>query len=68
MAGKRSSTTRPRAESTKRGRPRRAMQSAYATAEQEGPKDVQPEDVQPEAGQDPPPTAGPAQPTAAQEL
>jgi len=74
MAGKRSSTTRPRAESSRRGRPRRAVRSAYATAEQEGPEDdVQPEDVrpkgvQPEAGQDPPPTAGPAQPTATQEL
>ena len=39
------------------------MRSAYATAEEEGF-----EDEQPEVGQEPPPTAGPAQPTATQEL
>ena len=33
-----------------RGRPRRAVRSAYATAEQEDPEGVQPEDAQPEAG------------------
>ena len=44
------------------------MRSAYATVEEEGFEDKQPENVQPEAGQEPPPTAGPAQPTAAQEL
>jgi len=68
MAGKRSSTTRLRAESSRRGRPRRAVRSAYATAEEEGFEDEQPENVQPEVGQEPPPTAGPAQPTATQEL
>jgi hypothetical protein len=44
------------------------VRSAYATAEEEGPEDEQPETVQQEAGQEPPPTAGPAQPTATQEL
>jgi hypothetical protein len=39
------------------------VRSAYATAEEEGF-----EDEQPEVGQEPPPTAGPAQPTATQEL
>jgi len=62
MAGKRSSTTRPQAESSRRGRPRRAVRSAYTTAEQEGP-----EDVQPEASQAPP-VVELAEPTAAQEL
>jgi len=36
--------------------------------EEESSEDVHPENVQPEASQDPPPTAGPAQPTATQEL
>ena len=62
MAGKRSSTTRPQAESSKRGRPRRTVRSAYATAEQEGP-----EDMQPEADQAPP-VAELAESMAAQEL
>jgi hypothetical protein len=62
MAGKRTSTTRPQAESSRRGRPRRTVRSTYATAEQDGPKDVQPE-----ANQAPPVTE-PAEPTAAQEL
>ena len=44
------------------------MRSTYATAEEEGFEDEQPENVQPEADQEPPPTAGLAQPTAAQEL
>ena len=44
------------------------MRSAYATVEEEGFEDEQPKNMQPEAGQEPPPTAGPAQPTAAQEL
>jgi len=63
MAGKRSSTTRPQAESSRRGRPRRTVRSAYATAEQEGP-----EDVQLEAAQDPPHAGRPAEPTAVREL
>ena len=44
------------------------MRSTYATTEEEGPEDEQLENVQQEAGQEPPPTAGPAQPTATQEL
>ena len=44
------------------------MRSAYATAEEEGLEDEHLENVQQEAGQEPPPTAGPAQPTAMQEL
>jgi len=44
------------------------VRSAYATVEEEGFEDEQPKNMQPEAGQEPPPTAGPAQPTAAQEL
>jgi len=69
MAGKRSSTTRLRAEPSRRGRPRRAVRSAYATVDEEDIENEQPENVQPEAGgQEPPPAAGPAQPTAKQEL
>ena len=68
MAGKRSSTTRPRTEPSRRGRPRRAVRSAYATVEEEGSEGEQPENVQPEPGQEPPPATGPAQPTATQEL
>ena len=44
------------------------MRSAYATAEQEGPEDVQPEDVQLEAAQDPPRAGRPAEPTAVRKL
>ena len=44
------------------------MRSTYATTEEEGPEDEQLENVQQEAGQEHPPTAGPAQPTATQEL
>jgi len=44
------------------------VRSAYATVEEEGFEDEQPENVQPKAGQEPPPAAGPAQPTATQEL
>ena len=44
------------------------MRSAYATVEEDGFENEQPESMQPEAGQEPPPTAGPAQPTAAEEL
>jgi len=62
MVGKRTSTTRPQAESSRRGRPRRTVRSAYATAGQEGP-----DDVQPEADQTPP-VAEPAKPTTAKEL
>jgi hypothetical protein len=36
MAGKRTSTTRPRAEPPRRGRPRRAVRSTYANVEGEG--------------------------------
>ncbi|XP_021308584.1 uncharacterized protein LOC110432454 [Sorghum bicolor] len=68
MAGKRTSTTRPRAEPSRRGRPRRAVRSTYATVEGEGYEGEQPENEQPETRQEPPPAADPAQPTAAQEL
>jgi len=44
------------------------VRSAYATVEEDGFENEQPESMQPEAGQEPPPTAGPAQPTAAEEL
>jgi len=41
MAGKRSSTTRAQGETVRRGRPRRAARSTYATAGQEGAEDEQ---------------------------
>ena len=45
------------------------MRSAYATVDEEDIENEQPENVQPEAGgQEPPPAAGPVQPTAKQEL
>ena len=44
------------------------MRSTYATVEGEGSEGEQPENEEPETRQEPPPAAGPAQPTAAHEL
>ena len=44
------------------------MRSTYATVEGEGSEGEQPENEQPDPSQEPSPAAGPAQPTATQEL